>query len=242
MLRSIKNLEGYGIGGTDGVLGHVKDLYFDDDTWTVRYFVADTGGWLSHRKVLIAPFPVGKPSASKRVLPVSLTREQVKDSPHIDPDEPLSRQREMEYLGYYGTPVYWGSKGYSDQPVPSAESKLRSCQAVMSFDVHASDGDIGHVQDMLVDDESWAIRYLVVNTSTWWLGHNVLIASQWIDSVSWLDAKVSVDVTRQAVNNSPPYIHAAPLERQQEAGLYDHYGRRSYWADHLKRDTEISRI
>ncbi len=268
MLRNINDLEGFAIGATDGVIGHVKDLYFDDESWTVRYFVVDTGSWLSSRKVLISPFAFGKPSASEKVLPVSLTREKVKNSPDIDTEKPISRQHEIDYLGYYGYPMYWGGAGYwgagvypgamlsgygvaprstsgpidattvADDMRPGVhqDSHLRSCETVSRYYVHASDGDIGHVQGMLVDDETWVIRYLVVNTSNWWLGHKVLVAPQWIEIVSWLEATVSVDLTRQAIKDSPPYVHTTPLHRQQEAGLFEHYGRRSYWADDLILD------
>jgi hypothetical protein len=270
VLRSINDLEGYAIGATDGVIGHVKDFYFDDESWTVRYFVVDAGSWLSSRKVLISPFAVGKPSVSERVLPVSLTREKVKNSPDIDTDKPISRQHEIDYLGYYGFPMYWGGAGYwgagvypgtmlsgwgdnraqglatgpgdataapvKMQPEADADSHLRSCDTVSHYYMHASDGDIGHVQGMLIDDETWAIRYLVVNTSNWWIGHKVLIAPQWIESVSWLEATVSVDLTRQAIKDSPHYVHTEPLDRQQESGLFEHYGRRSYWADDLILD------
>lgn len=268
MLRSTKDLEGYAIGATDGVIGHVKDLYFDDEAWTVRYLVVDAGSWLSSRRVLISPFAVGKPSTSEKVLPVSLTREKVKNSPDIDTDKPISRQHEIDYLGYYGYPMYWGGAGYwgagvypgamlsgygvrpgstsgpidataapaEMQPAGHADSHLRSCDTVSRYYLHASDGDIGHVQGMLIDDETWAIRYLVVNTSNWWLGHKVLIAPQWIESVSWLEATVSVDLTRQAIKDSPHYAHTEPLDRQQESGLFEHYGRRGYWADDLLLD------
>ncbi len=276
MLRGVEDLEGCAVGLSGGVVGHVEDLYFDDEAWIVRYFGVDTGGWLSSRKVLISLDAGGKRSSSQRVLPVSLTRETVKNSPDIDTKKPVSRQHEKDYLEYYGYPLYWGAVGFwgggiypgsmplgrggdrarslatgpSDatatlaetQPKPDADSHLRSCQTVRGYHVHASDGDIGHVQGMLVDDETWAIRYLVVNTSNWWLGHKVLVASQWIDSVRWLDAKVSVDVTRQAVKDSPPFIHTAPVDRQQETSLYEHYGRRSYWTNDLERETERSRI
>ncbi len=270
MLRNIKDLEGYAMSATDGVIGHVKDLYFDDEGWTVRYLVVDAGSWLSSRKVLISPFSVGKPNTSEKVLPISLTREKVKNSPDIDTDKPVSRQHEIDYLGYYGYPLYWGGAGYwgagiypgsmlsgwgedrgrswetspndattapaESQPEAKADSHLRSCEAVKRYYVHARDGDIGHVHSMLVDDETWAIRYLVVDTSNWWLGHQVLIAPQWIDSVGWLHATVSADLTRQAIKDSPPYVHTAPLDRHQEASLYEHYGRRSYWSDDLTLD------
>jgi uncharacterized protein YrrD len=276
MLRSIKDLEGYAVGATDGTIGHVEDFYFDDRAWVVRYLVVEAGAWLSSRKVLISPIAIGRPDWTQRLLHVSITKEQVKNSPDIDTQKPVSRQHEVEYSGYYGYPYYWGGAGYwgggmypnlmmpgyegfgSPQAIRSEEEiayakgelarrgsddpHLRSCRAVMKYHVHASDGDIGHVEDLLVDDETFAIRYVIVNTSNWWLAHQVLIAPQWIEDVSWSDSKVSVKMTRQAVKDAPPYSPAAPLDRAQEAGLYEHYGEVGYWADDARRETEISRI
>jgi hypothetical protein len=107
---------------------------------------------------------------------------------------------------------------------------LRSCRAVMKYHVHASDGDIGHVEGVLIDDETWAIRYLVVNTSNWWLGHRVLVAPQWIQDVSWSESKVSVKVTRQEIKDAPGSGPTALPDRAQEMGLHEHYGRAGYWA------------
>jgi hypothetical protein len=276
MLRNTNDLEGYVIGATDGPIGHVKDLYFDDRAWVVRYFVVETGGWLSSRKVLISPIAIGRPDWTERQLLVSITKEQVKNSPDIDTDKPVSRQHEVQYSGYYGYPYYWGGAGYwgggmypnlmtpgyggfgspqatrseEENAIAQAESgrtrdddpHLRSCRAVIKYHVHASDGDIGHVEGLLVDDETWAIRYLIINTSNWWLGHQVLVAPQWIQDVSWSDSKVSVEMTRQAIKDAPAYDSVRPLDRTQEADLYDHYGRASYWTDDARRETEISRI
>jgi hypothetical protein len=122
------------------------------------------------------------------------------------------------------------------------DPNLRSCNEVMQYHIHAIDGDIGHVQAMLIDEETWAIRYLVVDTSNWWLGHQVLIAPQWIQNVSWPDAKVSVDLTRQAVKDAPTYDSAARLNRKEEAGIYKHYGRAGYWADEVIRESAASRL
>jgi hypothetical protein len=276
MLRSIKDLEGYSVGATDGVIGHVKDLFFDDRAWVVRYFVVDTGSWLASRRVLISPIAIGRPDWTERRLPVSMTKEQVKNSPDIDTDKPVSRQHEEQYSGYYGYPYYWGGAGYwgggmypnlmlpgyegfgSPQAIQTEEEiayardeasrrrnddpDLRSCGEVMKYHVHAVDGDIGHVAGMLVDDATWAVRYLVVDTSNWWLGHQVLVAPQWIEHVSWSESKVSVKMTRQAIKDAPPYAPAAPLDREQEASLHEHYGRAGYWAEDARRETEISRI
>lgn len=269
MLRSMKELEGYTIRATDGEIGQVSDFYFDDDQWVVRYLIVDAGHWLSSRKVSISPIAIGTPDRAKGVLPVSITKEQVKNSPDIDIHRPVSRQEEMRYHSYYGYPYYWGGSstwglgaypgmmisgvgydganaGYlaerAEQAQKTNESALhehedphlRSGNAIMKYRIEASDGSIGHVEGLLLDEETWAIRYLIVNTSNWWLGHQVLIAPQWIQDVSWLDHRVSVKLTRQAVKNAPPYDSATPLDRNEEIDLYKHYNRAGYWAENVK--------
>lgn len=276
MLRTMNDLEDYAIRATDGTIGHVKDFYFDDGAWVIRYLVVDTGSWLSSRKVLISPIAIGHPNWTEKVLPVSITKEQVKNSPDIDTDKPVSRQHEMHYLGYYGYPYYWGGAGLwggglypsmmrpgyagftpaphvvqseADKAYAQAEvarhedddHHLRSCKAVKGYHIQATDGDIGHVQGLLVDEETWAIRYIIVDTSNWWLGHQVLIAPQWIQDVSWSDATVSVNLTRQAVKDAPPYDSAAQLDRKQEMGIHEHYRRPGYWVDEVKCEAAKSR-
>ncbi len=243
MLRNVGDLRGYAIGATDGVIGEVDDLYFGDEDWAVRYLVVDTGSWLFGRRVLISPLAIGHPNWSGRELPVALTKTQVELSPDIDTQKPVSRQHEAAYYGYYEYPRYWGGAGLWDQAPPAGESTtqtathisdechLRSCRAVIQSRIHATDGEIGHVTDMLVDDDTWAIRYLIVNTSHWWAGHHVLIAPQWIESVSWAEGRVSVDLSREAVRRAPPYDQAVQLNRQQEQSTYEHYGRHGYWLD-----------
>ena len=271
MLRTMNDLEGYAIRASDGTIGHVTDFYFDDEAWVIRYLIVDTGNWLSSRKVLISPIAIGHPNWTEKILPVSITKEQVKNSPDIDTEKPVSRQHEMLYLGYYGYSYYWGGSNfwgggafpYMMMPdygglvaTPQAarpeemeaharneaarhqndDLHLRSCKEVLDYHIEADDGDIGHLQGMLVDEETWAIRYLIVNTSNWWLGHEVLIAPQWIRDVIWPAATVSVNLTRQAVQDAPPYNSAEQLNREQELGIFKHYGRTGYWADEVERE------
>ena len=198
MLRSMKDLDGLAVEATDGAIDHVKDFYFDNSAWVVRYLVVETGSWLSSRKVLISPISMGHPDWGAKTLPVSITKEQVKNSPEIDTERPVPRQHETEYLGYYGYPLYWGGGGLWG----AGDPHLRSCQAVIRYHIHATDGDIGHAQGYLVDDETWAIRYVVVNTSDRWLGHEVNIAREWIKDVCWSDASITVDRTREAVKDA----------------------------------------
>jgi sporulation protein YlmC with PRC-barrel domain len=251
MLRNVKDLLGYAIRATDGIIGKVDDFYFDDEDWGVRYLVVETGTWLSGRKVLISPIALGHAGWMARRLPVALTRAQVEHSPDIDTRKPVSRQHEAQYLGYYGYPHYWDGAGlwgmgaYPGSPTTQDrieqdlkahgaharpdDCHLRSSNAVIGHHIAATDDDIGHLEDLLVDDHTWAIRYLVVNTSNWWRGHRVLVPSAWIRDVSWSEAKVSVDLTRQAVKDAHPYQSAAELDRQGEQAVYEHYGRPGYW-------------
>ncbi len=272
MLRTLKELHDYTIGAVDGVIGHVKDLYLDDEAWVVRYLVVDTGGWLSGRKVLISPMAIGEPDWADQLLPASITKEQVKNSPDLDTDKPVTRQHELAYSGYYGYPVYWGGMGYwgsgmypngllpgyggfgSPQAIREdaqnarapaeeahADPHLRSCKAITGYHIRASDGEIGHVCGMLIDDETWAVRYLVVDTSNWWIGHQMLVAPQWIEGVSWEEGSVSVKLTRQAVKDAPAFEPTGSLTREDEARLHEHYGHTGYWAEGKKRETERSR-
>jgi uncharacterized protein YrrD len=264
MLRRIKDLEHYAVGATDGHIGHVKDFYFDDDAWVIRYLVVDAGSWLSNREVLISPISIHNPNWVERVLPVSITQEQVRNSPGIDTHQPVSRQNEIDYLGYYGYPNYWGGggmwgegvypyamvSGYVAEPMDRAEREqaeedclkaerarhrnddphLRSGKAVIGYHIHAADGEIGHVDDLLVDEETWAIRYFVVNTSDWWMGHKVLIAPAWITGIEWSGERVSVELTRESVKNAPAFDSISALNLQQELALFDHYRRAEFLA------------
>jgi uncharacterized protein YrrD len=259
VLRNVKDLRGYAISAKDGLIGKVSDLYFDDERWAIRYFVVDTGNWLSGKQVLISPHSIGHPDWMGQLLPVALTKAQVERSPDIDTRQPLSRQHEAEYLGYYGYPYYWGGSGlWGMEAYPSsltglalggAEMQLRppksqshaafhlqSCKDGIGHQVHATDGDIGHLEDMLVDEQSWAIRYLIVNTSNWWSGHRVLVAPQWLEALTWSAAKLSVGMTRQAIKDAPIFDPAAQLDRQQEQAIYEHYGRPDYWTDRAMQD------
>jgi hypothetical protein len=272
MLRSMHDLKEYAIHATDGTVGHVKDIYFDDRAWVVRYLVVLTGSWLANRKVLISPIAIHHADWNDKILPVSITMEQVKNSPNIDTDKPVSRQHEIGYLGYYNYPYYWGGAGYwgggfypglmlagsagvggynahilDPRSLDAAKDHelgldrrsdphLRSCKAVTNYHIEAKDGDIGHVSGLLIDEETWAIRYLIVDTSNWWMGHQVLIAPQWILSVVWEESTVAVDLTRAEVQGAPAYDASAHLNRDDEMGIYKHYSRSGYWKNEPKAD------
>jgi len=251
----MKALHGFTIGATDGDIGTVKEGYFDDLSFTVRYLVVDTGGWLAERQVLLSPIALRKLDWAEKRITAALTKAQVEKSPPIDTDKPVSRQHETAYYGYYGYspywtgPYLWGADPYpypETGPAPSAaelareqrwnwEAKeredphLRSSRAVTGYYIQATDGDIGHVEDFLVDDHAWAIRYMLVDTTNWWAGKKVLVAPAWIERVDWAESKVHVTVTRAQIKTSPTYDPTRPVERAYETQLYGHYGGPRYW-------------
>jgi len=253
MLRSVRELSGLRVGARDGELGKVKDVYFDDERWAIRHLVVATGGWLSGRDVLISPRSVRGIDWRDEVVNVDLTQQQVRNSPGIDTDRPVSRQHEINYYNYYGYPYYWQGNGLwgptmlpypwvgastepliaSQQPIDPAVAReiegrvdeerdtadihLRSCDDVTGYEILATDGSIGALDDFIFDDEAWSIRFLVVDTRKWLPGKHVRLAPGQIDHVSWEDRQVDVKMTRDAVERSPEYDRSNPTDMEPQA-------------------------
>lgn len=251
MLRVVSELKGYKIDAVDGEIGKVKDFLFDDEQWTVRYMVADTGGWLSERKVLISPVSCEKPDWEEKTFPVNITRKQVEESPPLEEKQPVSRRHEMEHLRYFSWPYYWvGGKVWGFAAAPAElrsrkgppekeaeeaavatmeETHLRSIDEVIGYHILASDGEIGHVEDFVMDDELWIIRYMAVDTRNWLPGKQVLVPPDWIEKISWESRRVEVDMSREAIKKGPEFEPHKPVNREYETRLYDYYGRPYYW-------------
>jgi len=221
MLQNIKGLYGNKLVASDGDIGHVKDFYFDDKTWVIRYLVADTGSWLTGRLVLLSPHAFGRLNQDGKILPVNLTRKQIEDSPSIESHRPVSRQYEEEYYRYYGWPVYWQGEGMWGMgsypvimpPVPPQslshhghnqrdDIHLRSAKAVAGYYIQATDDMIGSVSGFLVDDRSWAIRELVVKTGHWYSEKEIQISPSKIKRISYEDSKVFVNLTKADIQRA----------------------------------------
>ena len=252
MLRNSSEIIGYTIGANDGRIGRVTDFLFDDDSWLVRWLVIDTGPWLSGRKVLLPPSVLGHFSAIGDQFSVRLTMQQVKDSPAVDTDLPVSRQSESNTYDYYGWNPYWNRGLYLGgftwtggmTPVPYGEplgrvaeeaaeeaaekakdndQHLRSAKAVTGYHIHASDGEIGHVADFLVKDADWSIRYLVVDTRNWWPGKQVLVSPRSITAIDWSKRLVDLNVARRSVKDSPGYDASIVVDREYENHFNNYY-------------------
>ncbi len=255
MLQKAKDLLGMAIVATDGIMGDIEDFYFDDTHWTIRYLVVNTGSWLEQHQVLISPHSITRFDLIKHQLQVNLTREQVQSSPDIDTHKPVSRQQETALADHYGFPYYWSFPVLVGDPFypasiefrapvvakeeveaslkveeESGDPHLRSLKDVTDYAIAAADGEIGHVADFLIEEESHVIRYMVVATRNWLPGDKVLIAPNWIEEISWEDEKVSVRLSKEAIRNSPVFDENA-LNRAYEEQLYRYYNQSTYWPD-----------
>lgn len=245
MLHSLKLIDGFSIAAVDGDLGKVKDIYFDDDKWTVRYFEVDTG-WLFGRNVLLSPASVTDIDWADERVKVKLTRQQVENSPGLDTAVPVSRQHEMALSRYYGYPHYWNGPfiwGYTafpmlidpipydpatdqissqlvDEQMASGDPHLRSKDEVVGYQIQASDDVVGHVEDFLFDDANWGLQLMVVDTRNWWPGRHVLISPKRILQISWEEKSVMVHATRSEIEHSPQYVDGHPPEGGQWEELY----------------------
>jgi sporulation protein YlmC with PRC-barrel domain len=250
MLWKASAINGYAIAASDGELGTVSDLLFDDASWLVRWLVVDTGNWLPGRRVLLPPSVLGHPDSTGEKFSVRLTMQQVKDSPDIDTERPVSRQAETTIYDYYGWSPYWGTGfymgGYSysggamagapalevrqrEEAIADAHRRdddphLRSIEAVTGYHIHATDGEIGHVEDFLMQDTDWSIHYLVVDTKNWWPAKKVLISPRSAREIDWSNRLVNLNVVRETVKNSPAYDASTMVDRTYEKQFHSYYG------------------
>jgi sporulation protein YlmC with PRC-barrel domain len=250
MFNTVGHLTTAHVRAFDGDIGPIKFALFDDRDWVVRYLVVDAGAWLAERDVLVSPYSVKQPMGSGRSIDVALTRRLVRASPALEPDVAVSRVQEQQFERHYHYPAYWNGGGLwalGATPLPSmapppgvdapnltqypAGMQLRSTDALYGFEICGSGHAIGTVQDLVFDEESWQIHYLVTDTSNWWPGgRRVLIARTWVDGVDWGSRQIHVDLTRQQLRNSPTFQDVASIRRDYEVLLHDTYARPGYWA------------
>ena len=251
MLQVISPLKGFPIQASDGQIGTVADFLFDDAKWAVRWLVVDCGSWLSGRKVLIHPSAVSPYRVEVPRFDVKLTKAQVEGSPELALDEPVSQQMERRLYSYYGwdpngdspyigslpgaasspfmPPPYFGLGDGEPRPdnspeLPNGDPHLRSVVEVIGYHIHAQDGEIGHVENFMIDLADWRLHYFVVDTRNWWPGKRVLISPAAVTGIEWPDRHVNLDVTRDQVKSSPPWDPLVAFNDTFKEQLHTHYG------------------
>lgn len=253
MLRRYTEFRNHRLGAKDGEIGRLHDLYFEDNTWAVRYLVADTSYWLPGRLVLLSPFAFESFDDEEKVIRMNLTKQQIESSPPIAAAEPVSRRYERDYYKYYGWPVYWAGPAlwgpgpyplynapvipaHPEEPPPDnndVDPHLRSALEVLGYHIRARDGEIGHVEDYIVSDQTWTIPYVVVDTRNWLPGKKVLISPRWIENIDWDRSQVAIPLLKEAIETAPEYDHSKEITREYEERLHEHYDLQGYWNPEL---------
>lgn len=245
MLIGLGDIRRARVAASDGRLGALRDAYFDDSLWKVRFFIVATRRFLG-RNVLIVPDAVTRVDHVASRLELALTREQVEGSPPVEAARPVSRQKAEEYEAYYGWPYFRSAPAArgrrlvrvdAEGRLPIAEEDqdwdphLRGFAGIVGYRIHARDHHVGHLEDMLVDDREWAVRYLVVNPRSWWPGKKVLIPPGATETFDWQHRAVMMDLPGERIRQAPPWTPGTPLERHDERRIHTHYGLPPYWGD-----------
>lgn len=249
MLLNLSTIRGRKVAASDGNIGSVSDILFDDISWMIRWLVVDTGDWLSGRKILLPPAALGHAEPTAKTFPVRLTKAEVEASPELDTHRPVSRQFETSTYDHYGWSPYWGSGFYlggtgmtggglsitGDTEATSRgdeldrlqqglkEPHLRSAQEVTGYRIHAADGEIGHLADLILEDTDWNIYFLIVDTSNWWIGQKVLISPRLALDIRWAEQLIYLDVDRKEVMDSPPFKPVWPVDPAYEKRMTWNY-------------------
>ena len=255
MLINLNEVRGYEVFASDGLLGKVDEFFFTDYCWMIRYLVVDTG-WLFGRRVLVAPASIKDIDVVYRRITLSIARDEFEHGPGVETDLPVSRQNEIAFSQHYGWPRFWEEHpgGGVIAPVPrpmqprrskqkpadpstpgtasgDGDPHLRSAREIKGYHIEATDGEIGHVDDLIVDDETWTIRYMAVDTRNWMPGRRVLVAPAWATAIDWYGHLISVSIDRKALNNCALCDPVAPIPRDHEVTLHEHVGREPYWTE-----------
>lgn len=239
-------------------MGGVKDIYFDDQFWTIRYLVVDTKKWLPGEKVLLSPISFDYVDHEKGTVNVFASKEIVKNAPNKKEDQPISKQAEIDLAEYYGWPTYWNSYSvlgpWGGYPTPMKlidakntgliEKEIRSGQTdhhlrstneikgeFFGYQVDSIDKKIGHVTDFVVDETNWKITYLVVETNNLLPGNSksYLLATDWIQDIQWENQRVTVDLTKEQVEKGIGFDRNTPITREYEEQLYTSFDKPKYW-------------
>lgn len=225
MMRSMKELLGYTVVGGDGRVGKVHDLLFDDAYWTVRHMVVSTGGWLLGRKVLVPTVVFGKPKSDVRIVPVAMVKEQVRRSPALSEDQPVSRQHldppedhEVEWhpAGAVGARPAAGAGRTGGDPY------LRSVREVIGYGLKTSDGRQGRIVDLIVDEGSWVVHFAEVEGDAWLAGRKVMISTGRLESIDWKTSTVKVRLEEKEAEELPDYDDGKSINSTLEEAGHDH--------------------
>lgn len=254
MLKPLSDYSGLILKTVDDEdIGEVKDFYFDDETWTVRYMIVSS----EKGDILISTFSVREFDRLSKSLKSNLSAKKVISAPRADLVRPVSKLEEERLANYYGWPMYWvwggatsGVGMYPPEAISSAntpeineyyqkqyqelqakieKSTLRSYKEIIHYGIDTGNEKFGQVEDLLVDDDTFKIRYVVIDTIRFFPSKNVLVASEWIEDVSWDERVFRTNLSKESIKKSPSYEKSHSPDRNFEEKLHANYGLSGYW-------------
>ena len=208
MLHYLETLTGSSVIATDGEIGTVRNFLFDGLSWTIHYLVVDVGYWFKRRDVILPIAAVDPPGWAQKTFHVHLTKEQVGNSPDVDTEKPVSRQQAIAMEEYFGKFTSWASTQFGGAQCPTGmkypvhtkeDPHLRSAWDLVDYKVWASDGEVGRLEGLIMDEASWHLGYLDVKAGDWLHGRSVLIPTRWVKSISWADLKINLNHSRDGI-------------------------------------------
>ncbi|WP_026632455.1 PRC-barrel domain containing protein [Dyadobacter alkalitolerans] len=239
MKISVKGITGFSIGAIDGEMGVVKEIYFEDHTWTVRYLIVKTGNFLKDKLILVSTQALLAPDWDNELFPTNLSMDQIINSPDIDTDKPVYRQQEIKLYEHFPWDIYWAmgiipmedsveiAISEKEKEISAkANPHLRSSEKVTGYSLHATDGELGHIDDLIIETDSWKITSVVVKTGNWFSGKEILMPTEWILEIDWLSSTFAVDATVEQVQQCEPFDAGDAVNEAYEKVLRDYKGRR----------------
>jgi hypothetical protein len=256
MLWGLKSLKKCSVVASDGKLGNFDNAFFERDRWVVPLISIKTGPWLLGRSVLLAPDFVRRIQTRNHRMQIDISKREILRHKTVDQETAISRRKDEDVRNYYGWPLFWGyvpgpdlyypvtgihqfqfpgvAAEFTPEPkdvvLHTPTGQLKDGEEILGFKVQAIDGEIGYVQDLMIDLEKWKVSYLVVETGSWFYHDRVAISTQWVRDILDLDIQLEVDLMRDTIERSPtPLDESKPWTHAQEQKLYDYYARAKHW-------------
>jgi len=208
----MNSLVGDRIIAEDGAAGTALDFTVNCVNWHISELVTSVGSWWRSYEVRIPRVSLQRPVGATGMLPVSLTKKQIKESPTTGDSGAFQREMKNDLLAV-GVPV----------PELSTPQPIR-WNTIVAYRAHVLDGPVGTLRDLILDDENWHIRYLVVELALEGTSHQTLVSSDWVSSIHPDKSSVSLNLSIRELIGSPEYDPKVPVNRDIEGKLYDYYG------------------
>jgi sporulation protein YlmC with PRC-barrel domain len=263
MLRSCKSLEGYSLNASDGEIGHLKTIHFNDEDWSVKYLVVDIGSFWNEKKVLVLPNASYQFSWIEQNISVKLTRNQIKEALPYSSDLPVSDQHELinklNFKSLYLIEPWSGSflplwfpdlkAGQALQNIVQeiGDKDLRCAKTITGYQVVLKDKEFGKVEDFILDCNEWIIRDIVIDANHILHSNKKIIPVSKIKVFDTDNQKIELELSSHELLDYTDYNEHQAVNREYVIKFYDYYGRLKYtdkvsYEDYKKLDEKLERL